>query len=51
MATKITKITDREYTVNGKVVYQDSNNNWVSRLQLSTLESETFHNHLNNEII
>ena len=48
MAGVIIKKTPEEiYLVNGKSLYQDSNNNWVSKEELTSNEAKAFRLHLN----
>lgn len=46
MSVAINKIYDRNYTVNGKSIYKDSNDNWVAPVELTNNEKETFLEHL-----
>ncbi|WP_264547994.1 hypothetical protein [Flavobacterium sp. N2820] len=46
MAVQIREIRKgEEYEVNGKNVYKDSNNNWISREELTEEEFVTFRRH------
>lgn len=46
MSVKINHIDDRKMTVNGKEVYQDTNDNWVAREELTVTEAAVFSKHL-----
>ena len=46
MSVAINKIDDRNYTVNGKSIYKDANQNWVAPVELTTKEKKTFTDHL-----
>lgn len=48
MSIQIRPLTDRSLRVNNKVVYQDSNDNWVAVTELSTAEKEALNNYLLN---
>jgi hypothetical protein len=46
MPVTIIQITDHEvYTVNGKTIYKDVNENWTCNVELSTKESMAFMNY------
>lgn len=46
MSVRIEPITDHErYSVNGKEVYKDGSDNWVARQELTSQESNAFHNY------
>lgn len=47
MAVDIKQIFDNELTVNNKEVYQDSNNNWIAREELTTAEHRALRLHIN----
>jgi hypothetical protein len=43
MSVQIIEVVKGEsYTVNGKNVYKDSENNWIAREELTTAESQAF---------
>ena len=48
MAVTITQPQDDQYLVNGKLVYQDTNTNWVQSEELTIRESRAFRMHLQN---
>lgn len=48
MATKIHSADADTVYVNGKLIYKDTNGNWVSKLELTTQEQEAFNNYLNS---
>lgn len=48
MATKIHSADKDTVYVNGKLIYKDTNGNWVSKLELTTQEQEAFNNYLNS---
>lgn len=46
MSVRILPITDHEvYTVNGKTVYKDRENNWICNVALTTQETIAFNNY------
>lgn len=45
MSVEIKKVNDTEYTINGKEIYKDTNNNWVAREELTTAELKEFRRH------
>lgn len=49
MSVNVRPITDRSMLVNNKVVYLDSNDNWVAVTELSTAEAEAFNNYILNK--
>lgn len=46
MSVEIIKVNERQYSINGKHLYLDTNNNWVATEEITTRESETFRKHL-----
>ncbi|WP_425628836.1 hypothetical protein [Cellulophaga lytica] len=48
MATKIHSADKDTVYVNGKLIYKDTNGNWVSKIELTTQEQEAFNNYLNS---
>ena len=47
MAVQIKKINDRNFTVNMKPLRLDSEDNWISELELTQNEREAFFKHIN----
>lgn len=46
MSVRIEPIIDHEsYSVNGKEVYKDSNDNWIQRQELTSQEANAFNNY------
>lgn len=48
MSTVVIQTQDSQLTVNGKLVYKDANNNWISQVTLTTKELEALNSHLTN---
>lgn len=49
MSVKIKYISTDKYSVNGKIVYKNSNNEWVCMIdELSTNEKKAFLNYIQN---
>ena len=46
MAIVVIQTEDDKLTVNGKLVYKDTNNNWVSQTTLTQSEMDALHSHL-----
>lgn len=36
---------NKEYVVNGKLIFQDQNNNWVAKEELTEMEKQAFKNY------
>ena len=49
MSTEINQIVDNELRINNKLVYKDTNGNWVSKVELTTAESEALQKHLTKQ--
>lgn len=46
MAIVVLQTEDDKLTVNGKLVFKDTNNNWVSQASLTQGEMDALHSHL-----
>ena len=44
----IKKMDDRTIAVNGKLLREDMNGNWVANYELSSLEQKIFNNYIEN---
>lgn len=46
MSVRIQPVVDNEsYSVNGKLIYKDSNGNYVAQVELTTQEANAFNNY------
>lgn len=49
MSVQIQRVSHDLIYVNGKIVRQDSDGNWIANEELTTSESRMFYEHLNSE--
>jgi len=49
MAVTITAPQDDQLLINGKLVYQDSNEKWIASEELTTAENTAFRTHLQSK--
>lgn len=47
MAIEIQEINDRQILVNEKLVVKNSDDNWISKIELTQNESTAFYNYIN----
>lgn len=46
MAIEIKQISESTYQINGKTVFRDMNEKWISNSDLTDFEKEAFRNHI-----
>ena len=46
---ELSETENEQYEVNGKVVFKDSNGNWIALLELSTQEQLAFNNYIKSK--